>query len=136
MKDMHARKPINRQAAIVTGKGASFDPQKKIQTKDSDTPIPFRWPNPIEIINQYFIDLTGRKFGRFTVLGVYAEARTKIGLRWVVRCVCGTYSVRAGKAIKNKNNAHDRCEQCRYLAYMKRDDHFRRTGRRLNAEDL
>jgi len=131
-----ARAPINRQAAEVTGPGTHFDPKKKIQTKDSDTPIPVRSPLASEKSNPCFKDLAGIRFGRFVVLGIFADSKPGIGLRWVVKCSCGVYSVRAGKAIKNPENTQDRCEHCRYLAYLKRNECWRRTGRQPDIRDF
>jgi len=106
----------------VIARGTHFNPLKKIQTADQEMPIATR-PLPRHMLPKD--DLTGRMVGLLSVLGM---ARDTNG-RWVVRCVCGIYSLRNAKAIKNSENTQDRCELCRYKAFLKRDDHFRRTGR-------
>lgn len=39
-KDIAARRPVDRVAAQVVSKGVSWIPNKRIQTADSDTPLP------------------------------------------------------------------------------------------------
>lgn len=125
MDDVHARVPVDRVAVRVTGGGVHFYPNKKIQTADSPVPIAIREINRSERANPEFVDLTGSRIGRFTVIGA---AKYVLG-RWVVRCDCGTYSLRSSRAIKNAANSQDRCEQCRHLAALKREEYYRRTGR-------
>jgi hypothetical protein len=117
MDEIAKRKPVNRQAANVVSKGIEYVPAKKVLTYESEAPIPTRKPQKnVEI-------LTGRKFGRLTVIGLALE---HLG-RWVCRCDCGMYVLRRPKAIKNTDNP-DRCERCRHYAYQKRTDEFRRLG--------
>lgn len=125
MDDIYARKPVDRMAAQVMKPGVHFAPDKKVLTNDSDTLIAVR-PIPKEAkFYRNFEDLTGRQFGRFTVIGLARDFKKQ----WVVRCACGRYSTRHSKAIKNHANEQDRCEHCRHLAYLKREEHWRRTGR-------
>jgi hypothetical protein len=62
-----------------------------------------------------FIDLTGRTFGRLTVLRrILPNSRGKV--KWVCRCVCGKSVVVAGTALKSGNTTSCGCynrEQCR-----------------------
>src|SRR5688572_5807614 len=60
-------------------------------------------------------NLTGRRFGRFEVVGMAATipGTRNTGGRWVVRCSCGDYEVRTAKAIKNLSNGNDMCHICR-----------------------
>jgi hypothetical protein len=124
MDKISLSKPINKTAAMVTSKGYEYKPCKKIETQDTHLPIPIRMPSQEILSLPTFKSLTGYKFGRFTVLGIAEE----IGRGWVVRCQCGTYTTRRSKAILNPNNRQDRCEQCRHLAFLKREDKWRRTG--------
>ena len=109
MEKIGTSTPVNKCAALVTGKGYQYIPDKKIQTSDSDTPIPTRDATDTEKKNPVFQDLTG--------------------CLWVVRCQCGTYSKRRKKAILNPENVQDRCEQCRHLAFLRRTDVYLRTGK-------
>lgn len=54
-------------------------------------------------------DLTGRLIGSLTVIG-YARSYPRA---WVVRCSCGSYTLRSSKAIRIPANAGDKCDQCR-----------------------
>lgn len=128
MKDIGARVPVDRVAARVVAPGKAYVPDKKIVNHDSELPIEVRPFNNVEVKAQGFIDLRGRVVGRFTVLGI---AKEYIG-RWVVRCSCGRYSTRTAKAIKNPNNHVDRCEHCRHLAFLQREEHYRRTGKDID----
>lgn len=130
--EMHARVPVDRVAAWVTGPGEHFTPRNKVLTNDSEFPIETRHPTVGERNTNGFIDLTGRRVGRFTVIGVARH----FAAQWVVRCDCGRYSTRRAKAIKNAENTQDRCEHCRYLASLKRSELWRRTGRSANIRDF
>lgn len=124
--DIVTRAPVNRLAATVVSRGEHFDPKKKILTDDSATPLPTRPIPPDTRKSATCVDLTGVRFARFTVLGLSA-AKKKM---WVVRCACGTYTTRSAKAIRNPENTLDRCETCRYVYYLKRNELWRRTGKR------
>ena len=132
MKDIHARAPINKLAAIVVCKGVHFIPHKKVNTNDSELPLVTTPITSAMRHNSSFEDLTGRRIGRFTVLGLSKD----FGGTWVVRCDCGTYSTRKKKAILNTANEQDRCEHCRHLAYLQREEFFRRTAKHLDIKEL
>lgn len=132
MKDIHARTAINKTAALVVGTGTHYVPNKKVLANDSDLPIATRLLTKAELRQSCFIDLAGARVGRFTVIGA---ARDFSG-RWVVRCDCGTYSTRKTKAIKNSKNIQDRCEHCRHLAFLKRNEQWRRSGRCSDIRDF
>lgn len=127
------RLPIDRVAARVVGKGVHWTPNKKVQTADSETPLPIadlRTLDPqVKKISQKVI---GTRCGRLTILGLSAEKRG----RWVVRCQCGMFTLRTFKALNNPKNNTDCCEQCRHLLHLKRSEIHRRTGKDVNWEDL
>ena len=124
MNDLHARAPVNRTAAAVVGKGINFVPSIHAPRNDSPAPIPTRAPTAGERKASGFVNLAGVRFGRMTVIGMARDSKG-----WVVRCSCGTYTTRLSKSIKNPNNVQDRCNECRHLAFLKREEHWRRTGR-------
>lgn len=132
MDDLHARVPVDRVAVWVTGPGEHFDPRKRVLTNDSDTPIAMRKACKAERNSLSFQDLTGWKVGRFTVLGIARD----FPRHWVVRCACGRYSTRLAKSIKNTENAQDRCEHCRHLAFLKREERWRSTGHDADIRDF
>jgi hypothetical protein len=125
-----AKTPIDATAAKVTskpGRGFVYDSKKKICQEHSETPLPMK---PFVVTGRgQGSDLTGVRFGRFTVVG-YSAA----GGVWVVRCSCGMYSTRRGKSVQNANNADDCCEECRQVKYLRRKDEYRRHGINLNAD--
>lgn len=123
--DIYARVPVDRVAARVVAPGQEYVPDKKVVNHDSDLPLSIRPFNKAEVKAQGFIDLRAHRFGRFIVLGISAEHQG----RWVVRCACGRYSTRTTKAIKNPRNSEDRCEHCRHLAFLKREEYYRRHGK-------
>lgn len=122
--------PINKQASCVLARGESFSfKNNEPLREESDTPLPITWG---KIPHSYsFINLTGRKVGRLTVIGWNHEKS-----RWVCRCACGTYLYRTSKAIKNDKNKVDACFQCIKLIDLKRRYHFKKTGRRLRRKDF
>jgi hypothetical protein len=119
LDDLHARRPIDKTAAMVLAKGESFVSKKKIVAVHRDAPIKTK-PTPYNSE-----DLTGAQFGSFTVCGLSVNHKGK----WVVRCRCGRWSLRRAAAIKNPANEGDCCEECRQLVYLRRSEYFRRTGR-------
>lgn len=124
LHELHARTPLNREAGLVFAKGEVFEPLgKKQTTQDSVTPLPMAKSLKPYLINPQFKDLTGVKFGRFTVMGKSTEYRG-----WVVRCQCGMWSVRNHKAITKPNNTKDRCNECNYKLKLKAKHHFERFG--------
>lgn len=126
MKPGH-EKPINKTAAMIVSGGVHFEPTNGMGTaSDSELPLPTRRPEWQEWSNPAWKDLSGTKFGRFTVIGI---ARGLKKARWVVRCACGVYSTRTTKAIRNPLNTTDSCVACRHLTYLKRNEVWRRTGK-------
>jgi hypothetical protein len=134
MKDLYARIPVNKTTARVIAKGFEYVAKKKITTADQPTPFltrPFPYKNAKNLAETNGEDLTGEKIGWLTVIGLSKEHSGK----WVARCVCGTYTLRSGKAIKNQENDCDRCELCRHKAYLKRVENFRRTGKNISIRE-
>ena len=120
-EDIGARKPVDRTAALVTGRGVHYEPNKTPGSALSDMPFA-TIPLPAGVP-----DLAGRKFGRFTVVGFCGITRktTSGGWKsrtyhWSVRCSCGWYSIRSHKAIYNPRNTTDACERCRHVIFLKR----------------
>lgn len=128
--------PVDRVAARVISGGTHYDPKKKVLEEEFIAPPPMV-PKHRHPRDASFIDLTGRKKGRFTVIGLMERDGPA---RWVVRCACGTYTLRTAKSIKsadtNPNARMDACSQCKHLAAMKREEVWRRTGKDANLEDI
>ena len=84
--------PVNRTAGQVTAKGEHFDYVPEATHRVSDVPFPSKPPPN----TPQFIDLTGQKFGKLTVVG-YARDQGNTntsGALFNVRCVCGRYEQR------------------------------------------
>lgn len=119
--------PVDRIALRVVMPGIHYDiPEGTIPDHHmhSSTPLPVR-----RIINQIkmsrgFCDLTGRRQGRLTVMGLSSNVNGK----WVVRCQCGAYEVRSAKALMNPKNDSDRCWVCRHEVTRRRKDEWVKTG--------
>ncbi|HHU2814400.1 hypothetical protein N3K64_04780 [Escherichia coli] len=126
------RLPVDRVAARVAGKGVDWTPNKVIQTGDSDLPLPICPTHDIKNLQQRreVESMIGRKRGRLTIIGLAAiQGSGKSGARYVVRCVCGTYTYRRSAPFKKNSDEFDGCERCRELLYLKRSEYFRRTGK-------
>ena len=90
--------PLNRSAAQVVARGEHWVPEN---------PLPpgmqhWKSPPPMWVFQPMAgqSDLTGKKFGKFTVVGVLGvDGGKNRGLRWVCRCQCGDYEARSSKAI-------------------------------------
>ena len=129
--DIMHDKPINKLAAIVTSKGVHYNSSRKPNPRvhESSTPIPVRDQTTNELKQPQWIDLTGTVKGLLTVIGVSASTKG-----WVSRCSCGVYCVRSSRALKNKNNSQDRCENCRGLAFVKRNYIYQSTGKSVDIK--
>jgi hypothetical protein len=132
LTDFYARTPVNKTAATVISTGTHFIPNKKQNNNDSELPLAIKRLNDSDLAQKDFQDLTGRTVGRFTVQGLSLDSPR----HWVVRCVCGRYSTRRAKAIKNPANSQDRCEHCRHLASLQRSEIYRRTGKNADIRDF
>src|SRR5215470_2191476 len=55
------------------------------------------------------IDVTGKRFGRWTVLALHPE-RTRRQATWLCRCDCGTERIVCGAALRNGHSAS--CGDC------------------------
>lgn len=79
-------------------------------------------------------DLTGLSKGRLTVVG-----KLKSSTKWVCRCACGKFVLRNAKKIKlaqyHQNANIDACRVCCHLAFLKRNEHWRRTGKDITHEE-
>ena len=119
-----ASRPVNQAAARTMGRGVHYEPDKII--------IQCHWTAPpatisvSQVTDLRFIDLSGVKFGRLTVIGYLGKPNPKKSARWLVRCACGDYESRASKAIRNPENRGDRCDKCRHLAFLKRREIYLR----------
>lgn len=132
LDDILVRGPINRIAGLVVSGGEHYEPNTKGNGGDSEVPIAVVPVPKIIRKGAGYVDLVGRRFGRFTVLGLSACSSRA----WVVRCDCGRYSLRTSKAIKNPVNVGDMCEHCRHLVYLRRTDIWRRTGKHVDLNEL
>ena len=117
--------PVNNMARKVTSKQEEYVPCKNIGLNHYHSYAP---PTLTTIINSdrrspNFTDLTGVKFGRFSVIGLASGFKG----RWVARCVCGKYEMRRQKAIINKKNYGDCCAICRHLQFLKRHHQYKTT---------
>jgi len=121
--------PINADAAKARdGGGVHYEPTKR--------PGGDHWtaPPPTRRVPWNCADLTGTKIGRLTVVGLLDSRSHDKGARWLVRCSCGDYEARRSKALKNPNNAGDRCDLCRHQVFLKREQFYLRTGKDRDAQ--
>ncbi len=66
-----------------------------------------------------FIDLTGKKFGKLTVLGRIPEERepgTHIRVKWLCACDCGTNKIAVGTDLKSGHTSSCGCAHREQLA--------------------
>ena len=106
--------PVNRIASIVGfSKGEHYNFKGNEYSRDKDIPYQIRPIRHSEYSNPSFIDITGRKYGRLTVLGLSAD----VPKRWVVRCDCGKYSMRQTKSLRLLNQMM--CDECTKVERMR-----------------
>lgn len=122
--DKTSRDPVDRKAAAMFLKGVQCK-APKIACDHWETCPPIRHPRWVKdaVTGE---DLTGRRVGRFQVIGMY---RLRAG-RWVVRCDCGDFEIRTAKAIKNPANSGDKCVVCRKIDLSLRHDKYWKESKR------
>lgn len=113
--------PVNKLAKINTSKHLS----------DGYIPKNNRWnvymsknkPPLINYKGKPDSNLTGKKFGKLKVVGVFTHQRKgrSYSLKWVVLCLCGYYTVRLGTTIKRKikYSHYDECDYCQQASKRK-----------------
>lgn len=99
--------PVDRLAASVIREGTHYHSPNFRNVILSDNRISTKaYPRGLPPED----NLTGRVFGRFTVLGLRACSSA-----WVVRCRCGRYTCRRAKSLKDGVViAHKMCAACEY----------------------
>ena len=118
-----ASRPVNKQAARALGGGVVYEPTFKGDVRVFDNPLPLRPVLPGQP------NLAGKKFGKFTCLGLARDYKKN----WLVRCVCGKYELRTARAISNPDNFEDSCVYCRKTDYLMKEDAYRRLGKVADA---
>ena len=103
---------INKSELLV-----DFDGQiKRVVNKCTFNPLPTKRFTGLDEYN-----LTGRRFGKMTVIGYSKDNKqsTYHKPNWVCRCECGMYETRKSRAVKNPNNQNDCCHVCRQIIWVK-----------------
>lgn len=148
--------PVNRTAANVIKPGVHFDVKIPGNHRIWDKCPPIAPLPPLIERNPDFIDYTNVRYGRFVVVGYSAEYsrhgiframshhdRIKIDFknrkrgrcRWIVRCACGNYELRASSAIK-KAGPLDRCFICNKALQGRRSEFYRRHGHAPTKDEM
>lgn len=118
--------PFDKTASQVSARGEIFEYTPPETVLHSDTPIETRQATHREKLDPLFVDMTGIKGGRLTVIGIAASSLPD-KRRWVVRCQCGDYEVRRAKIIKSwlaeEFNGYAMCHECGYTQKLLRGQH-------------
>lgn len=116
---------------VVYDSGDLYDPKVKCNTYLYSTlPLPFHRFNSLpEKVRKdpNFKDFTSKRFGRFTVLGVFICGTYN---KWVLRCSCGSYEIRTATALNKTQDQTDKtmCQSCLDTQRIKNKDFFKRNG--------
>jgi hypothetical protein len=113
--DTATRIPIDNTARIVVSDNR--DQEREFRCGDvicSMVPLPMA-----PFVGPRKDDLTGRKCGRFTVIGcaLYRAPGRNNTVRWVVKCHCGRYQLLTSKSVK-KNHPSTMCVECQKNVYV------------------
>lgn len=107
-------KPVNSTAARVMSKGEHCPIEEKISKKPwhvyQDTCPPLE-----KYIGPKEHDLTGKEFGKLTVVGYGGKGAQ--GARWRCLCSCGKYVSYTAKTLKRGVNT--KCDRCHTLDEMR-----------------
>lgn len=118
--------PVDRQTGIVVAKApepSEFRFAKQDDPFQQDGPHRLRKDKPIA---PSFVDLTGKRFGRFVVLGIVDQPEVnnkgrgaKKGTLWAVRCDCSRYTARRHKTLVKEGPWEFMCNECDYAERVK-----------------
>lgn len=116
--DQTHREPVNKLAALQCAKGVKREigplpPSHSAICPPIHGPVAMRKMFEGKCPEHHGVNLTGTRFGRFTVIGMARLWKKKDRALWVARCACGMYETRSARAVKNARNVDDCCEQCR-----------------------
>ena len=125
-----ALRPINATAARVVSAGTHYVANKRHGSTVFETRPAIRQATHKDKTIPGYRDMTGARRGRLVVAGL-AEG---LGIKWVMRCDCGSYVIRSNKAACNPANDADACEECRHVMYLKRTELHRRTGKDVDLK--
>lgn len=119
--------PVDATAAKVV-RGKAWE-----RNRASIRQIPLWHEPPRTIKHPKGNDYTGRKAGKFTVVG-YLGKLPHAKPWWLCRCLCGSYEPRTEKAIlESSERWADRCGDCRDSWFIRRDNwrksYFNRHGK-------
>ena len=138
--DIYTSTPVNKTAAMVTGSGEHFEYTPKdgheliSKTPLKIVPIKYSQRN-----NPTFIDYTGCRKGRLSVIGLGEPAKN--GARWVVRCDCSNYTYRKTKSLNGiiygTDSVHlDACAECKDMIHIKRHYQWLKTGKDVDSSEF
>lgn len=103
--------PINTQAAMA------ISPQGTDEIEVPQRLWRPHWPNPPKARrvpdDPNLRPCLGAQFGRMRITGLSYIRNKKKQLRWIARCVCGTYELRSTKEVKTAKE-DDCCCRCAY----------------------
>ncbi len=122
-----ASSPHDKTAALVTGPGIHWDPErpKNWPANSYDAPPPTH-----RLPDARFRDYTGTSYHRVRVVGFLRMATS--GPLWLVRCDCGAWEDRSQRAVEG--HAGGRCWRCDKLWRMQKGLHEQSTTMRRNAQ--
>ena len=117
--------PVNKTSARVVARGEHWTPNKLIDPRESQNPLPF---GPIAANSDV---RAGMKFGFLRVMGrASAEHSSKTkGAPYVCRCLCGMYVIRRARAVLNPANDKDACGRCLQKQFLALRNEYRTYGR-------
>ncbi len=118
---IHGHRPVNSLSARVVS--TVYENVPEVSNKTCSVRSKDRLPTT-QFIGRRQDDITGRRKGSLTVIGMFLRQNRNDNAAWVVRCYCGYYETRKARAIKNPYNYDDCCHGCQYVKRMNRNNHF------------
>ena len=127
--------PINKTSAIIRDGRGEEDPYAKKAENKGFRFAPYLLEKDIcrhakkgRSRNNEFVDYTGIKLGRLTVLGIIDKKKSGLslressGVRWSVKCICGSYSLFKTKTIRMAlgNKPRTMCSRCEHNDWIAR----------------
>lgn len=130
--------PVNKTASKVIKKGVHFNEKVRDETLSYE-PIPIRpkWFKRSFKHQKFVESVIGVRRGRLVVVGesLVQKGKSKRGNLFVVRCDCGSYSVRRISSFL-KLDSFGCCDNCLQLLELKVKDYYLRTGKQLTVKDF
>ncbi len=124
---------VNKNTAMAISGGTNYD-RKRNHSQEHFKNKPLVPDLPENKTPEFLEKLKNRigiKRGRLTVVSWFGHGK------WLCRCSCGDYVSRNEKSLRpEKLHKFDACPDCENVVFLKKKEHWLKTGKDMDMEDF